>query len=511
MGGWAVYLTVNENFKKTWNRDYHGSKDIDIGFHIDKNDNYKTILNSPFKKSIDALIEDGFEQVTHHLVKRYHTESSKLLSHEESLKIPQPFMFEHYVDPIVDFISPNVTQLLGSRPIDEPLLLSVFKEGKHRWENVSGFNIMIPDVEILIGCKVNALPGRNGHKRTKDIADIFALIWYSGIQMDELIMKLLSVMDKLKIIEVLSEISEEDYDEAEKALDLERSYIQTTLKGFIDKLRVSDMPRISTNDSEAWKMPFNINYDTYKKLIAGLYRSKADSKHVDSAYLSKILGVHKKTLKSNLSFLRSVNVLEGDSQNGYKLTIPMGQKYAKAISSDDRAGIKESSYELITGNQNLKQMNEFISLNNPSLTQIFNYIKTEGRYSPGSGNNPMNAPFMTGSRTLLHIFKDADLIQYDLQIDPKPMQLSKRHNLMEKKSNKESKRSKIKNISKYSKIQGPEPTESRFTDEEFLHLTFGNNILIVLPKKEIKRYWQQAQDYMNLYLRNYEEGTSSQG
>ncbi len=30
LGGWAVYLTVNENYKKDKRRDHHGSKDIDL-------------------------------------------------------------------------------------------------------------------------------------------------------------------------------------------------------------------------------------------------------------------------------------------------------------------------------------------------------------------------------------------------------------------------------------------------------------------------------------------------
>jgi hypothetical protein len=36
LGGWAVYHIVNKNFEKANGRAYIGSKDIDIGFHIDK-------------------------------------------------------------------------------------------------------------------------------------------------------------------------------------------------------------------------------------------------------------------------------------------------------------------------------------------------------------------------------------------------------------------------------------------------------------------------------------------
>jgi hypothetical protein len=61
--------------------------------------------------------------------------------------------------------------------------------------------------------------------------------------------------------------------------------------------------------------------------------------------------------------------------------------------------------------------------------------------------------------------------------------------------------------SKVSKIQSANETQSKFTGEEFLQLTFGDNIMIVLPKKGTKRFWDLAQQYMALYLGNQEEGT----
>lgn len=34
LGGWAVYLTVNKRFNEANGRNYLGSRDIDLGFHI---------------------------------------------------------------------------------------------------------------------------------------------------------------------------------------------------------------------------------------------------------------------------------------------------------------------------------------------------------------------------------------------------------------------------------------------------------------------------------------------
>jgi hypothetical protein len=34
MGGWAVYITVNDSFLEEHGSTYLGSRDIDVGFHI---------------------------------------------------------------------------------------------------------------------------------------------------------------------------------------------------------------------------------------------------------------------------------------------------------------------------------------------------------------------------------------------------------------------------------------------------------------------------------------------
>ena len=36
LGGWAVYAAVNRNFKVEQGINYIGSRDIDLGFHVDE-------------------------------------------------------------------------------------------------------------------------------------------------------------------------------------------------------------------------------------------------------------------------------------------------------------------------------------------------------------------------------------------------------------------------------------------------------------------------------------------
>ena len=55
LGGWAVYLTVNDNYRKLMHRDYIGSRDIDLGFHVDKNWSPEELKNSFIAKTLMSL------------------------------------------------------------------------------------------------------------------------------------------------------------------------------------------------------------------------------------------------------------------------------------------------------------------------------------------------------------------------------------------------------------------------------------------------------------------------
>ena len=105
---------------------------------------------------------------------------------EEEIKqgqtVPSHNRFPMYIDPLVDFIPKNFKEVFKFDPIDEPLLNFAFTNRKHRIE-LEEFNkkLWLPKVELLLATKLNALPLRDKeHKKTKDICDIFALIWYAG-------------------------------------------------------------------------------------------------------------------------------------------------------------------------------------------------------------------------------------------------------------------------------------------------------------------------------------------
>lgn len=83
LGGWAVYLTVNENYRKDKWRSYQGSKDIDLGFHFSKNESEESLENSAFNQSIKASEGIGFYLVGSRLVQHYHKDTKMALTEEQ--------------------------------------------------------------------------------------------------------------------------------------------------------------------------------------------------------------------------------------------------------------------------------------------------------------------------------------------------------------------------------------------------------------------------------------------
>ena len=189
LGGWAVFFTVNENYKKKTGRAYLGSRDIDLGFN--------TITS--FKKSALILEKElNFKFISFRYYKNVHSETGIDLSEEESKKLPTYMFFPVYVDMIFSYNNNQLRTNLGFAPVDEPLLKPVFEEGKGKISTEFGKKLLVPRPEILLATKINSAPNREkNHKRIKDICDIVALCLYSGQDLNEIIFLAKKVLPKV--------------------------------------------------------------------------------------------------------------------------------------------------------------------------------------------------------------------------------------------------------------------------------------------------------------------------
>jgi len=194
LGGWAAHHIVNKNFEKTTGRSYIGSRDIDIGFHIDKNWSEEQLRKSEFCTALQQIENMGFTPISFRLAKDFNLETGKELTPAESTKLPLHEIFSLYVDPIVEYIHPRIKPILGFDPIDEPLLFLVFTRKLNITTKLFGTNVLMPQTHVLLAMKLNSVINRDKEdKRIKDIADIYALLWHSDTEITQLKDQLFSI------------------------------------------------------------------------------------------------------------------------------------------------------------------------------------------------------------------------------------------------------------------------------------------------------------------------------
>jgi hypothetical protein len=185
LGGWAVHLHVNDGFNSEHGRNYIGSRDIDVGLHVDPAADPSELRDGPLGTSLQAIQELGYTQSRFGFVQHFHRETGDRLSEAEAAELPMYDVFEVYVDTIPDTADlDGFDSAFGFRPPAEPLLQPVFEAGQGapladvvEWSVPDTVSIVPPD--LLAAMKVRSLPDREeGHKRAKDVADLHALLWY---------------------------------------------------------------------------------------------------------------------------------------------------------------------------------------------------------------------------------------------------------------------------------------------------------------------------------------------
>jgi hypothetical protein len=185
LGGWAVHFHVTPGFHAEHGREYIGSRDIDIGVHVDASWAGEDILETPVGGSLSAIEDLGYTKSRFGFVQNFLRDSQDRISEAEASEHSMHEVFQVYVD-----IIPDTTELdgfgdvFGFKPPAEPLLAPVFEE--HKGEQLAEYvswslpaQKMIVSPELLAAMKIRSLPDRDkSHKRVKDVADLHALLWY---------------------------------------------------------------------------------------------------------------------------------------------------------------------------------------------------------------------------------------------------------------------------------------------------------------------------------------------
>lgn len=226
LGGWAVFLTVNKNYKANTDRDYLGSMDIDLGFHFEEG---KDLSESSFVKALKKLEEEGFKEVGGRMLKELDFDTGKELSKEESLTKPAFDIHKMFVDLMVDCIPKSLDEKNHKLLLDETLLEYVFAKKENRKE-LEEFNkkLWLPKSWLLLAMKTKSLPGRQKEdKRKKDIADIAAIMLFAR---EEIVPpKMFEVLRKDKILQSLKGITQAEIKETELLLGVQPNSFNAAL------------------------------------------------------------------------------------------------------------------------------------------------------------------------------------------------------------------------------------------------------------------------------------------
>lgn len=232
VGGWAVYFLVNPGFQKEQGRNYIGSRDIDLGVHIDPKWTSSEILNEAVAKTIKRLEKEyirsrfGFQQ-------HFHQDTGEKLTADEAKKLPMHELFDLFIDIIPDTPHLDAFQKgFGFRPPAEPMLEKVFQgEGEQISKYVSWGDktVLVPGPALMAAMKIHSLPDREkGHKKVKDVADLHALLWYVKPyrEIKDEVLRLVTEDD----IKKLKGIDRNFFEEAAALLQVETGLIQDTIE-----------------------------------------------------------------------------------------------------------------------------------------------------------------------------------------------------------------------------------------------------------------------------------------
>jgi hypothetical protein len=181
LGGWAVYVTVNESYRRAHGSSYLGSRDIDVCFHVDPGQTTDALKSSTFAKALDVIVKAGYmPQGSYRFCKMARKADGMALT-EEAAKEYQHYELSYlYIDMMVDNVHPQHKQVFRCDPLDEPLAARVFEDGDTVRHSMKGFEVIVPAPASLLATKLRSIPQRDkDDKLIKDACDIYSIIWHS--------------------------------------------------------------------------------------------------------------------------------------------------------------------------------------------------------------------------------------------------------------------------------------------------------------------------------------------
>lgn len=177
-GGHAVRYIVREGWKDRFGQSYFGSRDIDVCYYVDPEWSEEEFRSSAAGQAPERIQEIGYQPMGVFRFGLWVDADGNVLDEEPG---PPKMRGVDYdllnLDPMVTHIHPAADEVLGYKPIDEPLLAHAFTE-EHLRTTVEelGEDVYVPTAPLLAATKLKSLPDRNKRdKAVKDLCDLSVL------------------------------------------------------------------------------------------------------------------------------------------------------------------------------------------------------------------------------------------------------------------------------------------------------------------------------------------------
>lgn len=435
LGGWAVHATVGSRYRLACGREYIGSRDIDLGFHFEGNEGAEAVRGSALAGTVRSLGEIGYEGAAFRMVKYYARDTRRPLSREEASRVPLYDMFAMYVDLMVDNVPPGAKEALGFVPADEPMIGHAMAGGLSDEVDEFGGRALLPRPEVLLASKVVSMPRRqDGHKRWKDIADMYALVWHSGVETGELRAAVLGLVPQSSLAGALGAIGGGDFGQAAAALGVDAGQVGAVLSGFLGggeggKGAAGGGARPPAGAAaahgaggggrsdgggrrrggSAWPTPYALGYGKFTALVRALGERAGDGRGASLRDVAGAARVCEHNAAMNLSFLGSVGVVREGERGMYRLT-EAGRRYAGAHLSGSPARIKKESRAVVMASHLRRLADEARARPGMRGGELLARIKEYAGRPDGPGAGNMQWPASTGARTLLRVIGDAGML-----------------------------------------------------------------------------------------------------
>jgi hypothetical protein len=227
LGGWAVFLFLNDKFQTSKGREYLGSRDIDLGFHLNPDWSSEEYNMSELRQTIASITSMGFESVSFRFVKHF-SENGNELTREQARKFPKYEMFDLYIDLMVDTDDKRRVKLVGFPIAEELLLKEVFENQRYTKLNFLSTEVLVPDSSLLTEMKMTSFLARpEGDKRSKDLTDICALLLYLRPKLSNLDENRMNRFRK-----TLEKFPEEDWESVASILDEKSNELKRFLNSY---------------------------------------------------------------------------------------------------------------------------------------------------------------------------------------------------------------------------------------------------------------------------------------